>query len=723
MIRIAARMLAAATLSLPVALPLVARAETTTTTTENRTLSSKQVYDKALHATCWVVVGQAWGTGWVLDKDKRLIVTNEHVIHGSDSAEIYFPVKENAKLVRDPDHYRQKVKVIKAKVLDRDGVRDLALLQLDSIPADVVPAKLAASSAESGEVLRAVGSLPEGSEGLWGSVSGEVRTIAPRFSARGQKIMMIETTIPINHGNSGGAVFNESGELTGVVKAAFFGGQVLGTSLLIDISEVQAYLKVALPLVQPTTAADFVVRGERRLVEERFDGAVADFSAAIERDSKSTVARIRRGVALVRKGDTKGGIADLDEALRLSPQDQDALLNRGVALRIAGKIPESIADFTKVIELNGKSVLALRERATSHQTGKDLDSALADLNKAIEIDGKDVASLVQRAFVLQEQKKFDLAIADWRGLIKLVPNNFEVHNELGIALLRKGEPGQAAQEFAQAARLNRNNPTLHSNLGVALRVAGKFAEAVKAFSDALTISPESSGTFNAVTAYFGRGMSEKELHDYPSAIKDLSKAIQLNGKVAEFWFERGLAYQANGATGAADDDFKEAVKLDPKTFIPKIAALSPKADAKQQIAENEPKRNVQKPKIAEPEPKVDGNENKIAQTRPNDNEPTPKIAPKSPLVGKWVFRGVIRGSRVEMTTQFNSDGTYDRVIKVSGCEGVERSTDSGTYRLNGQTLTLVHDKTRVQHKVRVDDESLTMNFQELGKTLVLERVN
>jgi tetratricopeptide (TPR) repeat protein len=280
---------------------------------------------------------------------------------------------------------------------------------------------------------------------------------------------------------------------------------------------------------------------------------------------------------------------------------------------------------------------------------------------------------------------------------------------------------------------------LHSNLGVALKASGKFAAAVRAYSDAIQIAPEGTAQFNASLAYLGRGVSERELHDFPSAIKDFSKAIQLNAKVAEFWFERGLAYKSNGAATAADDDFREAVKLDAKAFGPKVAALTTKTESNQpkvadnapkakdqepKITEPAPKKEVAEPKVAETAPKSEGVEPKVAEDSPKSGEPTPKVAAKNPLVGKWVFRGAIGRTQVEMVTRFNADGTYQRVIRVTDCEGTQRSTDSGTFNLTGETLTLIRtNNSRSEHKVKMDDQSLAMNFPELGKTLVLDRAD
>jgi S1-C subfamily serine protease len=56
-------------------------------------LSPKQIDHKLLPSTCWVLnegparpqAQLSFGTGWVVDARRRLIVTNDHVVEGVDS--------------------------------------------------------------------------------------------------------------------------------------------------------------------------------------------------------------------------------------------------------------------------------------------------------------------------------------------------------------------------------------------------------------------------------------------------------------------------------------------------------------------------------------------------------------------------------------------------------------------------------------------------------------
>src|SRR5262245_19945074 len=71
-----------------------------------------EAHRSLLPSTCWIVnqpLG-ATGTGWIIDARRRLIITNEHVVEGTDSVFVYFPVEEGGRVVREEQRYLKEVK-------------------------------------------------------------------------------------------------------------------------------------------------------------------------------------------------------------------------------------------------------------------------------------------------------------------------------------------------------------------------------------------------------------------------------------------------------------------------------------------------------------------------------------------------------------------------------------------------------------------------------------
>jgi tetratricopeptide (TPR) repeat protein len=69
------------------------------------------------------------------------------------------------------------------------------------------------------------------------------------------------------------------------------------------------------------TAADYNNRGIAKVGKGDFDGAIADYSRALELDPKFAAAYRRRGIAKQAKSDFDGAIADYNRALAYAPDD------------------------------------------------------------------------------------------------------------------------------------------------------------------------------------------------------------------------------------------------------------------------------------------------------------------------------------------------------------------------------------------------------------------
>ena len=174
-------------------------------------LTAGQIYQRAYRGVVEIVVEtssptpfgsqtqQAQGSGFVVDAAGR-IVTNEHVVAGADRVSVRF----------------WNGKTYSAKVVDGDASVDLAVLDVDA-PASVLhPLSLADSSdVRVGDAVVAIGS-PFGLQET--ATSGIVSALHRRISATNGATIegAIQTDAAINHGNSGGPLLNDEGQVIGV---------------------------------------------------------------------------------------------------------------------------------------------------------------------------------------------------------------------------------------------------------------------------------------------------------------------------------------------------------------------------------------------------------------------------------------------------------------------------------------------------------------------------
>jgi S1-C subfamily serine protease len=184
-------------------------------------------------------------SGWIVDAKKKWVITNWHVVRSFETVEVMFPAYEGKKLIRDQQYYMTKAKRFPAKVLSLDSERDLALIELASMPANVAELRLANASAEEGDLVHLIGNASV-NQALWGYASGKVRMVERQkktFPDQTIDALTGLTDMATNGGDSGAPVVNNKGEVVGVNSwgaTPIAGGHVMG---YIDVSELKAFLK------------------------------------------------------------------------------------------------------------------------------------------------------------------------------------------------------------------------------------------------------------------------------------------------------------------------------------------------------------------------------------------------------------------------------------------------------------------------------------------------
>lgn len=226
-----------------------------------------KVYQEALKSTTWVLSknadGTSSGTGVLVDAEKKLVITNFHVVGDSRAAVIFFPELEGDEPKVTRQHYLDNVKRlgIRGRIIATDRKRDLALIQLERLPDGAKAIELAASSIGPGEQVASVGN-PGSTDALWVYTSGTVRAVYQkqfRTGAGEHNFKVVETQAPINSGDSGGPVLNASGQLVAVAQAIAPNARLV--SYCVDITEVKTFMaspwKLApLPITEVLTRAE-----------------------------------------------------------------------------------------------------------------------------------------------------------------------------------------------------------------------------------------------------------------------------------------------------------------------------------------------------------------------------------------------------------------------------------------------------------------------------------
>jgi len=202
----------------------------------------------------------------------------------------------------------------------------------------------------------------------------------------------------------------------------------------------------------------------------------------------------------------------------------------------------------------------------------------------------------ESAFALEQQGNISEAENAWRSIVKAHPGDAEAYAHLGFLEARQEHYKEAIPLYRKALAVDPAMPGLQLNLGLALFKAGELKEAIQVFTPLLKSQPASSPEAQRLTALIG--IAHYGIGEYAAAVPYLKTAaanepqnlqfrlllahsclssrqfqcvldtyreiLTLNAESAEADMLAGEALDEMHNTGSAIEQFRAAVKADPR---------------------------------------------------------------------------------------------------------------------------------------------------------------
>lgn len=248
------------------------------------------------------------GSGILID-DKGYIATNNHVVE--DAQSIYVELADG--------------RTFPANTVGTDSLSDLAVIKIDA--ANLIYIYWGDSSLLSvgGWVLAIGNALGEGITATEGIVSR--LNVSVNVDENNILYGLIQTTAPVNPGNSGGPLVNMAGEVIGITSVKIVASEVEGIGYAISSNEAKPIIEdliryghVTYPWlgVSASTVTPLLAASENLSVDR---GALI---AEIVAGSPADTAGLREGDIIIRFGDKEiSDVADLVQAIRSSEIGQN----------------------------------------------------------------------------------------------------------------------------------------------------------------------------------------------------------------------------------------------------------------------------------------------------------------------------------------------------------------------------------------------------------------
>jgi tetratricopeptide (TPR) repeat protein len=437
------------------------------------------------------------GSGSIVHRQGNLytLITNRHVACGSRLCKL--PPKDTYNLSTS-DRQRYRVTVAEVKLIGKD--LDLAMIQFRSNRNYPVAQMADPGSLKVRDTVYTAG-FPQGQNFLFGSgITQAVVNKRLTGDNGGYTVIYDAETLP---GMSGGGAFDKDGRLVAVhgmgdrFTENTEAEEIPSNVAKVEVNEKTGYNR-GIPVrwvvrglgdlgifigttrdrsrvidpVGATTADEYFIAGFNKMVEPGADfrsgrrDAVAQFSRAIQLNSRYTVAYFMRAYVQKLLQAYPQALADFNQAIRLNPNDAEVYFHRGNLKAQKLNDPRgALADYNQALFLYPKSALTYHNRGIVKGQLNDSQGALADYNQAISLNSQDAIAYYNRGILKHSKlKDFPGALVDYNKAIALKPRFAEAYGNRGLLKAAQLYDFQGAlADYDQSISLNPQLAEVYSN--------------------------------------------------------------------------------------------------------------------------------------------------------------------------------------------------------------------------------------------------------------------
>jgi tetratricopeptide (TPR) repeat protein len=315
------------------------------------------------------------------------------------------------------------------------------------------------------------------------------------------------------------------------------GEEVQGDIRVIPISQLQSF-SLQTDLSLEMSYLGLFIHALVRLGSNQIDEAITSFTNALDQTNAPVPAldqsRIYtyRAHAYVAKKDFIQALADCTEAIRLDPNYADAYHCRGSIYSLQGALDHALADYDRAIQLQPDDEIAYSNRGSIYYQYENYQMAIDDFSRSIALNPTPIAyHLLGRTYLAKHE--YDKAISEFEKAIALKEDYAAAYRSRGEAYSQEGNHYRAERDRTYAEWLDaqdKNKVVTSEDATV-----DKTDQYIATSTAAINQNP------NDADAYFDRAMAYQANGDYDRAIADLDQSIKLNPR-AEAYNNRGTAY-------------------------------------------------------------------------------------------------------------------------------------------------------------------------------------
>jgi tetratricopeptide (TPR) repeat protein len=251
----------------------------------------------------------------------------------------------------------------------------------------------------------------------------------------------------------------------------------------------------------------------------------------------------------------------------------EEILKRAIALHQQGKIDDAIEAYRSYVDKRPDSVLALANLGAAYARTGRYQEAIAQYQRALKLQPDYAGAQLNLGLAYYKTGQIDAAAAEFEKAHRAAPAELQPVLLLADCRLAMGENKKVIELLDPLANIRTADLAIAYMLGTALIRDDQPARG-QVVIDRILRHGDSAETWLLL------GTAKLNASDFPGALADLKKAIDLKPDLPDAWAYYGQALLRTGDPAAATEAYRKALDANPYSFAANLqmAILLKEAD-------------------------------------------------------------------------------------------------------------------------------------------------
>ena len=241
------------------------------------------------------------------------------------------------------------------------------------------------------------------------------------------------------------------------------------------------------------------------------------------------------------------------------PGNPDALLKKAIGEHQSGEIGAAIADYRKYLVSHPNSILACANLGAAYAKEARYSDAIAQYRQALKLQPGNAPIQMNLALSYYKTGQIEQAVEQLEQVHRAAPEEQQPLLLLADCWLTLGENKKVAALLETEAARRPNDLAIAYTLGTAFIRDGRMTEGQLVIDRILRNG-------DSAEARLLLGTAKLTAKDYPAALADLKKAVELNPNLPDANTYLGQALLGTGDSGAAADAFRKSLEANQNDF-------------------------------------------------------------------------------------------------------------------------------------------------------------